>query len=246
MKISFYLKLILFFGVVALISAAVAFFFGEIGFPSLPVAVSTEGEESFDTVIIDAGHGGEDGGASSAQGLVEKDVNLDIAKKLCEMLEASGVKVVMTRTDDRLLYDRNVDFHGRKKKLDLEARLNIAERYENAIFVSIHMNSFSSPKYSGLQVWYSPNHASSSKLADTIQSNAQKLLQPENTRKTKSATSSIYLLDRATCPAVLVECGFLSNAEEAERFENDEYRQKIAFVIFCSIMEHLETAQKEN
>ena len=104
------------------------------------------------TVVLDAGHGGEDGGARSASGVLEKDINLDIALRLRDLLEANGVAVVLTRSTDVLLYDRDVDYHGRKKALDLAARRKIAEETENCIFVSIHMNAFPQTQYHGLQV----------------------------------------------------------------------------------------------
>lgn len=245
MKLGFSVKLLMFFIASALAVGAAAYFLSgySLPFPDHGDSVNSNTDVSkYKTVIIDAGHGGEDGGASSAAGLVEKDVNLEISKLLCEMLRANGVNAIMTREDDRLLYDRNVDFKGRKKKLDLAARLTIADTTPDAVFVSIHMNSYTNPKYSGLQVWYSPNDPDSSALAELIRSNNKSTLQPENTRKTKVATSSIFLLDNATCPAVLVECGFLSNPAEAALFETDEYKQKVAAMLFDSITEFLENS----
>ena len=191
------------------------------------------------TVVIDAGHGGEDGGTQSADGLLEKEVNLRIAALLNDMLRSNGIATVMTRTEDILLYDRNVDYHGHKKMLDLAARRKIAEETENAVFISIHMNSYPEAKYHGLQVFYSPHDPQSQELAARIQQDAQAFLQPDNHRKIKSATSGIYLLDRLHCPAVLVECGFLSNPSEAARFATEECRQEIAFLLFCSIMSYI-------
>ncbi len=235
------IKITLFFLISSVCLGILAYLLGSFYIPSPDRGVSGEPSvRKYTTVIIDAGHGGEDGGASSASGLVEKDVNLDISKKLCDLLRASGINVIMTREEDKLLYDRNVDFHGRKKKLDLAARLKIMQENENAIFVSIHMNAYTSPKYSGLQVWYSQNLTESMYLADIIQNNNQSILQPSNIRKTKPATSAIFLLNEATCPAVLVECGFLSNQVEAASFERDEYRQELAFVLFCSISKFLQ------
>ena len=104
------------------------------------------------------------------------------------------------------------------------------------------MNSFGDPKYSGLQVWYSQNHTDSSSLAELIRGKNQKMLQGDNNRKCKAATSAINLLHNAKCPAVLVECGFLSNTDEAALFETQEYRQRVAFMLFCSITEFLSTA----
>ena len=190
-------------------------------------------------IVIDAGHGGEDGGASSATGLAEKEINLTVAFALRDMLEAAGIPVVMTRTEDVLLYDRGVDFKGRKKVLDLAARRLIAEKTAtahdgNSLFVSIHMNAFPQPQYSGMQVWYGTGDARSAEIANSIQS-ASMALMPDNTRKIKAAGSNIYLLDRITTPAVLVECGFLSNPAEAERLSRVDYRYALAAVIFSAV-----------
>ncbi len=189
------------------------------------------------TVVIDAGHGGEDGGAVSAGGLLEKDVNLDIALRLRDLLTANGIPVVMTRTEDTLLYDKNANYQGRKKALDLAARRQIAEETPDCLFVSIHMNAYPDARYDGLQVWYSPNHPASASVAETIQRTARELLQPENDREIKAAGSSIYLLHRLTVPAVLVECGFLSNPAEAAKLSTDDYRGQVAFTLFLAISE---------
>lgn len=192
------------------------------------------------TVILDAGHGGEDGGAVSADGLQEKHINLELTLRIRELLEAAGVTVVLTRDTDVLLYDRNVDYRGRKKALDLRARQKIAEETPGAVFVSIHMNSFPQKQYHGLQVWYSPNDPRSALLAGTIQDKVRTLLQQDNTRKTKQAGSSIYLLYHLRCPAVLVECGFLSNPAEAAQLATDSYRQQLAQAIAVGILEWIQ------
>ena len=188
------------------------------------------------TVVIDAGHGGEDGGAVSKSGLYEKDLNLQIASRLCEMLKANGVNVVMTRTEDILLYDRTVDYQGRKKALDLAARKKIAEETPGCIFVSIHMNSYPQPQYRGLQVWYSANNPDSLLLAQSIQQTVAASLQSDNNRQVKRANSAIYLLHHLHVPAVLVECGFLSNPEEAALLADEEYQQKLTLLLFQAIM----------
>ena len=189
------------------------------------------------TVVIDAGHGGEDGGAVNADGtILEKGINLDVALKLRDLLTASGIRVVMTRTDDRMLYDPEKDYRGRKKQLDLFARREIAEKCDPCLFVSIHMNSFPDPRYHGLQVWYSPNHPASEKVAQTVQTLARELLQPENDRRVKPAGSRIYLLHNLKVPAILVECGFLSNPAEAAKLNEDSYRSDLAFLLFLSIL----------
>ena len=238
----FLFKALLFFLLSTALLIALAYLFGAITPRTWEQGEASDASAapSYTTVILDAGHGGEDGGASSASGLLEKDLNLDVALKTRDLLRASGVEVVMTREDDRLLYDPSSDYHGQMKKQDLATRLSVTEQTEGAILVSIHMNYFPDSRYGGLQVWYSPNSADSLLLADTVQGNARKLLQPDNKRQTKSAGSSIFLLHRAKCPAVLVECGFLSNEEEASRLASEEYRQKVAFTLFCSIMEFLD------
>ena len=182
------------------------------------------------TVVIDAGHGGEDGGAIGKNGAYEKDINLMLAKKLKERLVSLGITCELTRESDILLYDKSADYEGKKKKLDLQARKEFAERYENAIFISIHQNSFSKSQYSGLQVYYSTNDPASRILASKIQADIKEKLQPNNNRAIKPS-SSIYLLDELTCPAVLVECGFLSNQAECERLCDESYQNAL-----CDIM----------
>ena len=190
----------------------------------------------FRSVVIDAGHGGEDGGAQSADGLLEKDVNLSVALCLRGYLEAAGIPTVMTRTQDKLLYDPAGAYRGRKKALDLAARLAIAEAVPDSLFVSIHMNSFPQTQYSGVQVWYAPSNPESGRIAAHIQAQARRLA-PANRRTPQAAGSNIFLLYRLKTPAVLVEGGFLSNREEAARLGTDAYRQRLAFVLFLSLMQ---------
>ena len=196
-------------------------------------------QENTPIVIIDAGHGGEDGGTVGVNGINEKDLNLQIAKILNDMLQASGVQTVMTRTEDVLLYDRNSDHQGQKKIQDLATRRSIAEKYPNAVFVSIHMNSFPQSKYCGLQVYYSPNNPASQRLASSIQENVKQLLSPNNNRVIKPSGGKIYLLDRLQCPSVLVECGFLSNPEECALLSSEKYQQQMAFSICHALLSYL-------
>ena len=187
-------------------------------------------------IILDAGHGGEDGGASSADGLLEKDLNLSLVLTMRDILVSDGFDVILTRDTDTLLYDRNVNFQGQKKRLDMAARLKITEEAPNAVFVSIHMNTYPHPSCQGVQVWYSENNDASFELAKTIQSTTQKLLQPENDRTVKRSGSSIYLLHKLECPAVLVECGFLSSPEEAALLGDESYRQQLALTLCMGIL----------
>ena len=188
------------------------------------------------TVILDAGHGGEDGGAVGVGGLVEKDLNLEIAKLLAAELEKQGVQVIMTRTEDVLLYDRNVDFKGRKKVLDLAARQAIGDKYPEALFVSIHANSFAQQQYHGLQIWYGTNHPGSAALAECIRGEVVRTLQPDNHRQSKQAGSNIYLLYHLKNPTVLIECGFLSNPSECSALGDAAYRQELARALCRGIL----------
>lgn len=206
---------------------------------ALPASVETAGY----TVVLDAGHGGEDGGAVGqldGKEVYEKHLNLAVTMLLRDLLIADGVQVVMTREEDVLLYDRNVDYEGRKKVLDLAARLAVGQATENAMFVSIHMNAFPQTQYKGLQVYYSPNHPQSQTLATAMQSKVTAHLQPDNTRNIKRAGSEIHLLEHLDCPAVLVECGFLSNPEDCAALCDEAYQQRLAFLLFCAIRETMD------
>lgn len=196
-------------------------------------------QTAYPTVIIDAGHGGEDGGAIGKNGAYEKDINLELAKKLIARLEAENIPCVLTRSTDILLYDRNLDYEGKKKKLDLLARKEFAEKYDNAIFISIHQNSYPKEQYSGFQAYYSPNNVTSRELAYLIEHSVKDSLQPANNRTSKQADSSIYLLDKLYCPAVLLECGFLSNTEECRLLCDNAYQINLTDAIASGIIEFL-------
>lgn len=206
-----------------------------IGYTPRNDTASEIGTSSQPIVIIDAGHGGEDGGTIGINGCIEKDINLNIAKKLQTFLSSMGINSVLTRETDTLLYDRNADYEGQKKRLDMKARLEIASAYENAVFISIHQNAFPQKKYSGFQIYYSANNESSLSLAKALENSVKTTLQPNNNRKAKASAGNIYLLDKLDCPALLLECGFLSNAEECELLCNEEYQNKLCAVISTEI-----------
>lgn len=192
------------------------------------------------TVVIDAGHGGEDGGCIGVDGTLEKDVNLDVSCRIRDILSSAGIKCVMTRTDDTMLYDFYGDlenYTGQKKTYDLKNRLRIGNEHTKAVFVSIHMNSFPQSSCEGVQVYYSPNHASSVSLAEAVQASVKTYLQPENDREIKRAGSSIYILNRISRPAILVECGFLSNPNECALLNDDNYKERLALCISSAIAE---------
>ncbi len=210
--------------------------------PPAVIPVSLTGKASEKTVVIlDAGHGGEDCGAIGVNGVYEKDINLSMSNILASYFRAVGVFVVETRTDDKLLYDPNTVEHGHKKSTDLANRAKIADGYTNAVFISIHMNSFPEEKYCGLQVWYQNKNTESERLATLLQGGVKTRLQPENNRKVKPSNGSMYLLDHVSCPSVLVECGFLTNSTECEKLSDAEYQKELSFVLFCVIMDYLNT-----
>ncbi len=218
------------------------------GVPLLPLlsrraenAARPAGAQGAPVVVIDPGHGGEDGGAVADDGVCEKDLNLALARTVAALLRAAGFDARMTRTDDRLLYDLygERDVSGRKKTLDLYNRLRFADEADAALLVSIHMNRFPQPQVRGLQVYYGPAAPESRAVAERIQNCARTYLEPQNRREIKEASSSIYLLYRAARPAVLVECGFLSNPEDLAALEDPARRCAIALVIASAIAESL-------
>ena len=191
-------------------------------------------------IIIDAGHGGFDGGAVATDGTVEKDINLKISLYLQEYLELSGFSTVLTRFDDTSLEDEGLNTIRQKKTSDIHNRLKLMDDTKNALFISIHQNKYHIEKYRGLQVFYSPeNSEESSELARNIQENVTEILQPDNERQIKKCGTSVYLIYNAVKPAVLVECGFLSNYEETQLLKTDAYQRKIAYCIATGVQDYV-------
>lgn len=188
------------------------------------------------TIILDPGHGGEDGGAT-ANGIIEKDINLSISNMLVDIFKASGYNVVTTRATDTMT-DTYGESQRERKVSDMKNRLELYNWNENNIVISIHQNMFTQEKYSGTQIFYSANNSESALLAESLKKSVITYLQPDNTRETKEATKDIYLLYNATTPSVIVECGFISNAEEAEKLKNIEYQKKLAYSIFTGFMNY--------
>ena len=194
---------------------------------------------SLPTVVIDAGHGGEDGGAVALDGTNEKDINLKIAQQLQLLCQSGNLRTVMTRNKDTAIYDDDCTTLKAKKTSDMHNRLKIFNADSNAIIVSIHQNKFDKEKYHGTQVFFSPNNPESEDLAESIRLSVTGLLQPDNQRQNKKADKNIFLLYRCTQPCVLVECGFLSNREELEKLKDGDYQKQIAFAVYCGILEYI-------
>ncbi|MDR1564691.1 MAG: N-acetylmuramoyl-L-alanine amidase [Oscillospiraceae bacterium] len=187
-------------------------------------------------VIVDAGHGGVDGGAESKSGIVEKNVNLAIAKELQKLLTDAKYKVIMTREEDVSIHDEDAKTIRQQKKSDLNNRLQIMKDNPEAVFVSIHQNILQgSTKASGAQVFYSKTNPKSAALAQSIQNAFNGTLQPENNKLVKSAGKNIYILYYTESPAVMAECGFLSNPDEAEKLNTAEYQKQVAKALFEGI-----------
>lgn len=198
--------------------------------------VETVSADTKPVVIIDAGHGGEDGGAQ-ANGVLEKDVNLAIALRLRDMLTVSGYKVKMIREEDISVYDSSASTVREKKVSDMKNRVSTINSDANNILISIHQNKFEQSKYSGAQMFYSKNDPRSEKLGESIRRSVTSLLQPENSRELKNDNGSVYILKKAEVPAVIVECGFLSNENEARLLSDSKYQGKMAFAIMCGFLD---------
>lgn len=189
------------------------------------------------TILLDPGHGGIDPGKVSVTGTNEKEINLAISVKTKEKLEKAGYKVVMTREDDAGLYKEG---DSNKKTADMKRRCLMAEESKADILVSIHQNSYQSEGVKGAQVFYYSHSDEGEKLAKAIQKGFQTVVAPDNGREVK-ANDSYYILLNVKCPAVIAECGFLSNYEEAQLLEKEEYQEKVAEAICMGIEEYFQS-----
>lgn len=190
-------------------------------------------------VVIDAGHGGTDPGKVGVDGSLEKDINLQIARKLQRFLVMADVDVVLTRDSDAGLYDEDAP---NKKVQDMKNRVGIIEDKKPDLTVSIHQNSYHEEYVHGAQVFYYANSEESKELAEQIQQVMIKELNPDNTRQAK-ANDSYYLLKKTSSPIVIIECGFLSNHEEAQKLSSDLYQEKTAWAIHLAIMQYLNSRE---
>lgn len=201
---------------------------------------------SASTVVIDAGHGGLDPGAVGKNGCLEKDINLNIALALKDMLTLNGYRVVMTRETDISLHDEKLKKVSRIKASDLNNRLKIFEKNKSSITVMIHQNHFSREQYNGAQMFYGKKNNKSSLLATSLRDSFKENLQPDNDREIKPSTSAVYILHNAKNPIVLAECGFISNHAEAELLSDEEYQKKVAFTLFCGIEKYFAEEKNQN
>lgn len=187
------------------------------------------------TVVLDAGHGGIDPGKVGVNGSLEKDVNLAIVLKLEALLKNQGIEVVLTRKDDKGLYNES---DSNKKVRDMKNRLAIIEQAKPVIAVSIHQNSYPTEEVSGAQVFYYKNSAKSREAAEIMQRQMIKTLKPQKEREPK-ANDSYYLLKKTSVPILIVECGFMSNKREAELLVDENYQQQVAWSVYMGIMQYI-------
>lgn len=189
------------------------------------------------TLVIDPGHGGEDGGAVAPNGTLESNINLDIALRLKALADFWGVPSVMSREGHDIDYPAGAETLSQKKKADQNARLDLISSTPGAVLISIHQNYFPSEKPSGIQVFYGGMDGSQA-FAELMQENLTCQLCPDNRRVAARIDSGIYLMREAKCPSLLVECGFLSNPNEREKLENSIYRGKLAVVMLASYLQY--------
>ena len=198
-------------------------------------------------IVLDAGHGGIDPGAMNKdKTILEKDVNLEITKKLRDLLESSGATVIMTREKDVSLYQEDGNKTIRQKyNENLKNRKKIIDESNADIFVSIHLNAFEQSKYSGAQTFYPKGKDDGKELAQFIQDELKRVVDKENNRKIKPR-DDIYLLKNTNMPSVLIECGFLSNEKESQLLADSKYQDKIAWAIYVGIQKYLAGIAENN
>lgn len=190
-------------------------------------------------VVVDAGHGGDDPGKIGVGDVLEKDINLSIALKLRDYLEQQDITVVMTREKDEMLEGEG----GGKKTADMKRRVEIINETNADLTVSIHQNSYPSAKVHGAQVFYYKDSEQGQILAALLQENLREKVEPDNHRQIKDNTN-YYLLKKTTVPIAIVECGFLSNPEEANLLTQEEYQDRIAWAVCSGILQYLSSREE--
>lgn len=195
------------------------------------------GTKAIDTLIIDPGHGGEDGGAVTGEGVRESNINLAISQKMAALCDLCGIPYNMTRDGEDIDYPKELNTTRKRKVYDQNRRVNMVNDNKNAVLISIHQNKFTCAGPRGPQVFY--NKATGGKeLAELIQNNMNKVLYPQNRRIAVAVSADILLMKKVSCTAVLAECGFLSNPEEAANLADVDYQNKIALCIVSAYIQY--------
>ncbi len=201
---------------------------------------ASSGVAEIKTIILDAGHGGADGGAVAFDNTQEKHINLQITLKIKSVLELSGYDVILTRTSDDSIHSKDAVTLRQKKVSDIKNREKIINNNPDAIFISIHQNKFYDKNVHGAQVFYSGNNPESTVLAQKINDSIINTVQTNNPRQIKKSGTEIYLLYNSQIPSVMVECGFLSNSDDLNKLKDDKFQKKIALSISQGIINFIE------
>lgn len=210
---------------------------------SVTVFSRNQGIPQRNHIIIDAGHGGVDGGATSCTGRLESAYNLEIALRLNDLFHLLGFETIMTRTSDVSIYTEGNSIAA-KKASDLKERVRIANQAEHGLLLSIHQNQFPDQRYHDAVVLYG-NTDGSRQLAERLQSLFVQTLNPGSNRRCKQA-KGIFLMERIRCPGVLIECGFLSNPQEEAKLRSPDYQKKLCCVIASAVSSHLAERERQN
>lgn len=230
-------QLIMLFGAIVCICAAALLSDEPTAKPASAGVVSAAFERP--VLILDAGHGGADGGCVAADGTPEKGINLSIVQTMRDTAAIMGYDVICTRESDVSIHDEGVTGLSKQKKSDMDNRLAIINGYDNAVALSIHQNQFTDPQYSGAQMFYSKKSEAAHALAEAIKGRVVSTLQHENERETKPVGDELFLLDNAKCPMVMAECGFLSNEGEAQRLESPVYQKHMALTLLFGVNDYI-------
>lgn len=210
-------------------------------FEALYAQTAFSEQDSLPTVVLDAGHGGEDGGCVGINGAIESRINLSVCLRIRDLCVFCGIPVTMIRETDCAVYQSGCKSIAEKKVSDIKERTRMVNETPNAVLVSIHENYFPQQKYHGAQVFYA-NTSGSQAFAESMQTMLRDGIDAQNKRLAKPS-KSVYLLEHVSCPAILIECGFLSNPEEADLLLEPEYQKKLSAVICAGIGEFLNTKE---
>ena len=201
---------------------------------------TAESDPNARVIVLDSGHGGMDGGCSTADGVTEKGINLSIMLSVRDMCRLYGFDTAVTRDRDISIHDSGTTGIRNQKVSDMENRLELFNKFPNAVCLSVHQNTYTDPKYSGAQMFYASTNKKSESLARSLQNSFVQFLQPENTREIKQCGKELFLCYYSENPTVMAECGFLSNPDEAALLNTEEYQNKVAFTLYSGIMNYLE------
>ncbi|MEG1730060.1 MAG: N-acetylmuramoyl-L-alanine amidase [Oscillospiraceae bacterium] len=230
------LKSVILFSI-ALFLLLLALFFINFSNNEQDAALSVFDEQMPMVLVIDPGHGGEDGGAVSKEGTLESQINLDISRRIAALAGFTGTACVLTRESNEIDYPAEAKTVARRKAYDLKARAKLINATDGGVLISVHQNHFTHSSPHGPQVFYATTEGSN-ELGSQVQLALNTALLPENRRLASPVAKNIYLFKHVSCPAVLAECGFLSNPLEAKLLATESYRLKISFALICAFFQY--------